>query len=181
MGMSFAALIKQAEATARENDGKLATGADALKADDKPRRSDISQSMFNVGDEFTVPAYPGTPGSTPETDARYVSAPISKGGVPVLRVYVDVKNGDFTETKPLFMGTFTKRIMNVDTQQIVAAKGTAVELLRNCITNNDCWKVLAGKRLKVVDCVNVPYIRRGWNGQPDRRTTTNVLTIDVIG
>ena len=94
---------------------------------------------------------------------------------------VKVTAADGTVTaRELFYGTLTKSVQNRETKQTVAVTGTIVDELRNCIMQKEGWLKLCGKKLKVTNAVEVPIIRRGWNGQPDRATTTTVYSIDVV-
>lgn len=173
----FSAQQQIVEAQARAYNGTASFGEDAFKNDDKPRRRNIEESLFNEGDVIVLPKLPS---ASPEDAKKWISAPLSKGGDPITRclVYVTDKNGN-ESVKQLFAGTLTKSVRNRDTGVTVHANGTAVDAIADCITNQDIWKTLAGKTLVISKATTVPTIRRGFNGQPDRPADGTVLTIDL--
>lgn len=174
----YSAQVRYIEAQSKQFKGELTSGVDAFKADDKPRRINVGDSIFKKGDVFTLPNLP----ETSEADAkRWIAAPLSKNGDPILRCLVECKGDDGVESvKQLFAGTLTKSVRNRDTGVTVMTSGTAADAIADCVTNQDIWKKLAGKTLVVKDITTVPIIRRGFNGQADRPGDAQVLTIDLV-
>ena len=151
---------------------EIKTGLDAFESNDTVVRRSLEDAMFHVGDIVEIPA---------KDSDQWVSCPVAKGGNAVVRPVCKVTASDGTVTaRELFYGTLTKSVQNCETKQTVAVTGTIVDELRNCIMQKEGWLKLCGKKLKVTNAVEVPIIRRGWNGQPDRATTTTVYSIDVV-
>lgn len=174
----YSAQVRYIEAQANQFKGSVTNGVDAFKADDKPRRINVGDSIFKQGDTFTLPNLPET---SPEDAKRWIAAPLSKNGDPVLRCLVECKGDDGVESvKQLFAGTLTKIVRNRDTGVNVMTNGTAADAIADCVTNTDIWKKLAGKTLVVKAVTTVPIIRRGFNGAADRPGDAQVLTIDLV-
>lgn len=151
---------------------EIKTGLEAFESNDTVVRRSLEDAMFHVGDIVEIPA---------KDSGQWVSCPVAKGGNAVVRPVCKVTAVDGTVTaRELFYGTLTKSVQNRETKQTVAVTGTIVDELRNCIMQKEGWLKLCGKKLKVTNAVEVPIIRRGWNGQPDRATTTTVYSIDVV-
>lgn len=154
----------------------MKSGREAFEANANTvvRRS-LDEALYHEGDVLELAA-------SFDDEGRWLSLPVAKGGDPVLRAVCKVTDKDGNVTaRELFYGTLTKSVQNRETKQTVSVTGTVVDLLRNCILQNDGWQKLLGKKLKITGATEVPIIRRGWNGQPDRPTTTTVYSIDVVG
>ena len=174
----LSAQVRYVEAQAKQFKGEMVNGEDAFKLDDKPRRINVGDSIFKEGDVITLPNLPNT---SPADAARWIAAPLSKNGDPILRCLVEVKDNSGVESvKQLFAGTLTKSVRNRDTGVTVTTNGTAADAIADCVTNQDIWKALAGKSLKITKITTVPVIRRGFNGQADRPGDAQILTIDLV-
>jgi hypothetical protein len=172
--------VQRNQVIAKTNGGTCLTGAAAFDVDNKARRRNLDNSVFHDGDTIEVPFLPGD-AAHPEDGAKYMALPISKGGDPVMRVLVKCTDKDGKESvKELFAGTLTKSALNRDTQINVATSGTAVEAIEDCVTNQDIWKAIAGKKLKFSNPKTVPTIVRGFNGRPDRQANTTIWQIDFV-
>lgn len=162
---------KKAELMGTELKTGKAAMADASKV---VMRKSADESIFFVGDEIIVPAWD-------ETNERWQSMPMSnKNDKPVFRCLVEVHNGDNVYEKELFMGTLRKTVQDRETGEYVSTSGTVVDLLKGIYMLDEAWQAVADKRLKVTAVKSVPVIKRGYNGNPDRPGTSNVLTIDVM-
>lgn len=154
---------------------EMKSGREAFEANANTvvRRS-LDEALYHEGDVLELAA-------SFDDEGRWLSLPVAKGGDPVFRAVCKVTDKDGNVTaRELFYGTLTKSVQNRETKQTVSVTGTVVDLLRNCILQNDGWQKLLGKKLKITKATEVPIIRRGWNGQPDRATTTTVYSIDVV-
>jgi hypothetical protein len=173
MDTLFAFAIDYNKAVCEKWGVEIKTGLDAFESNNTVVRRNLEDAMFRVGDIIEIPADKGS--------EQWLSLPVAKGGDPVVRPLCRVTAADGTVTaRELFYGTLTKSVQNRETKQSVAVTGTIVDELRNCIMQKEGWEKLLGKKLKVTNAVEVPIIRRGWNGQPDRPTTTTVYSIDVV-
>lgn len=168
--------VARLQATARQFKTNFLSGADALKQDDKARRTNIEDSMLHVGDVIVVPELPE---NNAETAEQWVAVPMQEGGKPILRVLCQVTDNNGNKSyKALFAGTLTKTVRNRETGASEGTTGTVAEAIKDCATNVDVWHKVAGKTIKVTAMKEVPIIRRGFNGNPDRDTDTQVLTLD---
>lgn len=173
MDTLFSFAIEYNKAVCEKWGVEIKTGLDAFESNNTLVRRNLEDSMFHVGDIIEIPA--------DKTSKQWLSLPVAKGGDPVVRPLCRVTAADGTVTaRELFYGTLTKSVRNRETKKSVSVKGTIVDELRNCIMQEEGWEKLLGKKLKVTNATEVPIIRRGWNGQPDRATTTTVYDIDVV-
>lgn len=162
--------------------GSLQSGATAFQSlSGRPRRRDLDAIAFKVGDKFTIPADAASP--------RWISSPLSDGGDNVFRCLVHVTNATTGEEgeKEVFYGTLFKSVRDIKGKThkaqllVLAQDGTRSTFdTSTAIEEQEVWKLLFGKTIEVIaesDTIN--YVRRGFNGQPDRETTTTVLTFSV--
>lgn len=152
---------------------ELKTGAAAMATAKTVMRRSLDETIFKVNDIIIIPEWD-------ENSEQWISMPMSEKGNPVFRCVCEVHNGDNKFVKELFMGTLRKSVRNRETNEFVSVTGTVVELLKGEYMLEDAWKKLAGKKLKVIAITTVPVIKRGYKGDPDRITTSDVLTIDIV-
>jgi hypothetical protein len=176
----FDAMTERNKLIAKANGGEFLSGADAFQKDNKARRRNLDASVFHDGDVVTVPFLPND-ASHPEDKDKWIALPISKGGDPVTRCLVAVKDKDGKESvKELFAGTMTKFVVNRENNETVFTSGSAVDAIENCVSNTEIWETLAGKQLKFHSPKVVKTVIRGFNGRPDREGNQTVWTIDLV-
>lgn len=171
MDTLFSFAIEYNKAWCNKLNVEMKTGLDAFESNDTVVRRSLEDAMFHEGDIIEIPA---------KDSEQWISCPVAKGGNAVTRPVCKVTDKDGNVTaRELFYGTLTKSVQNRETKETVSVTGSVVDLLRNCILQKEGWLKLVGKKLKITGATEVPIIRRGWNGQPDRSTTTTVYSIDV--
>lgn len=173
----FNSLLQACLGSFTKNRANTKTGADALKVgEDKRVPRSIADSTLAPGDTFRIPL------TTGEEAKAFLAAPMTEGGAPVLRCFVEVKQNGVSRCLPLFLGTFTKSLRDSGTGQIHRAElvfKNSNDSLATCATQADAWRLLGGKTFKVTKATTVPIVRRDKDGRP-YETKGDVLSFEEV-
>ena len=176
----FNVAVSRAQMQATNFGGSCVSGTKAVKgAADRLAPRNITLGMFADGDVVEIPAYP-VEGNPQETDAQWLSKPLSRGGDPVLSVLckVTTKSGAVV-CKELFAGTLVKSAVNNATMEAVSASGSVPADLASMDTLEALYQAVAGKKIKFSNPKTFRTTRRDFTGtRPDREANTTVFQID---
>lgn len=156
-------------------DGK---DAFALASNQRVPRN-LGEVLLAEGDTFTIP--------TDENSKQWLATPLSKGGDPVLRLLAEVKdkNGNVRFVQ-VFIGTLLKSVRNRETKGQVLADvkfkdGSSFRAHSAGFANQqDCWRFLFGKTLKVTAVDEVPTIGRNYQTGARFEKDAQVLTFEEV-
>ena len=130
----------------------------ALSANNRVPRN-IEEVLLRDGDEFTIP--------TDSKSKQWIATPLSKGGDPVVRLLAEVRGKDGqVRFVQVFLGTLLKSVRNRETKEQTLADIKFKDdksfraVSAGFANQQDCWKFLFGKTLKVVSVAEVPTIKR---------------------
>lgn len=149
-------------------------GKEALEATSSftMRRTSDTYS-FKIGDKIQLP------NTINSKQFKYFSNKESE--MPTLKIYCYYHKVCSNPKYPIKLnaGFLIQSTMNCDTKERFQINGQITQYANNTMTECEAWTNLLGKTLVIMDVVEVPIIRRGFNRQPDRKTTTNIYTINV--
>lgn len=150
----------------------------ALAAKSRVPRN-LAEVLLNEGDTFTIP--------TDDKSKQWIATPLSKGGDPVLRLLAEVKDKDGNvRFVQVFVGTLLKSVRNRETKAQVLADckfkdGSSFRAHSAGFANQqDCWKFLFGKTLKVSAVTEVPSIGRNYLTGARFEKDAQVLTFEEV-
>ncbi len=128
---------------------------------------------FNVGDKIQLPQ---------TIDSRQFKFFAHKhNNPPQLSVYCHYHNAISGQIYPIKLrsGLFFDRVQNRITKESFKTTGNITQYVNNSMTEYDIWNNLIGKTLIITNVLEVPIIKRGFGGVPDRNTTYHIYTINV--
>lgn len=130
----------------------------ALSANTRVPRN-LEEVLLQDGDEFTIP--------TDSKSKQWIATPLSKGGDPVVRLLAEVRGKDGqVRFVQVFLGTLLKSVRNRETKTTALADvklkdGSSFRAQSAGFPSQEqCWRFLFGKTLKVVSVSEVPTIKR---------------------
>ena len=150
-------------------------GKEALdKVSSNPvRRKWFQDRTFNIGDRIE---FPNT------IDSKCFKFFGRKwNDIPQLHIYCHYYKTRSTRCYPIKIGfgLMTASVKDRNTHELIHTTGQITQYVNSTMTEYEALSNLIGTTLIISNILEVPTIKRGFNGIPDRNITYNIYTIDV--